>query len=244
MMSKRLEFVNADKEKICAISYGRNNGRTVIYSHGLGSSKDSYKEQKKKWASMMNDKGIRMIFFDFRGCGKSEGKFDEVSISNYLKDLDSVIAATEGTMGLCGHSLGAAISMASAEKHKMPVVAVSPPTDFKEIIKSFLVQGGHAYERVRRNIDLDIPDKHIIRTGLRFYRDSKKYNFLKISKKIDKMMIIHGDKDEIVPIHQSERITKESGAGLVVFKGCGHKFEGRNFYRMSKLTTDFFAKNL
>lgn len=248
---KKTCFTNSDGQKIAANFYGNEkNDKIVIYSHGLGSGKDRNIEEKKKWAAMLNNKRISMLLFDFRGCGESEGGFEEAKISNYVDDLDSVIRGVaemrhECSIGLSGTSLGGVVSLICAHKNRKPAALICPPTDFREIFSMFVNKGGHSFETLRANMGINFKTKDVVKTALKFYMDSKKYDFVRLSRGMKKpFILIHGSEDDIVPFHQSRRIAKESGAALHEIKGCGHRFRGRYFDKMAKITTEFFGKEL
>ena len=60
------------------------------------------------------------------------------------------------------------------------------------------------------------------------------------------VLIIHGDKDDLVNINQSKKFIKylENGS-LIIFKNVGHTFYGKKiFNRMMKEVEKFFDKNL
>ncbi|MFQ6078580.1 MAG: serine aminopeptidase domain-containing protein, partial [Thermodesulfobacteriota bacterium] len=61
----------------------------VIASHGLLSNKDS--EKYISLGDRFSRKGIALLRFDFRGCGESEGKISESTVSDRLEDLNMAI---------------------------------------------------------------------------------------------------------------------------------------------------------
>ena len=70
-----------------------------------------------------------------------------------------------------------------------------------------------------------------------------------VSKDSAPFLIMHGDKDNTVPLEQSEVLAealKKAGVevNLVVVKGNGHGGPGFNSPENRKLIEDFFAKHL
>lgn len=86
--------------------------------HGFGTGKDSTTMEVA--ANLMAEMGYIALRFDFRGCGKSEGKpgwiicMDQVADTRnaltYMQSRDDVIAERVGVMG---HSFGGAVSVYS-----------------------------------------------------------------------------------------------------------------------------------
>jgi acetyl esterase/lipase len=63
------------------------------------------------------------------------------------------------------------------------------------------------------------------------------------------ILLIHGNKDELVPIAQSEQIyaalkQQHVPTDLVVIEGGGHGFKGADAQRANKATAEWFAKHL
>src|SRR5262249_27498901 len=70
-----------------------------------------------------------------------------------------------------------------------------------------------------------------------------------VDKKSAPLLIVHGDKDPLVPLSQSESLVaamKDAGveAKLVVIKGGGHGGPGFDTPEHRKLIEEFFARHL
>lgn len=251
-MRQKVFFQNMDGEKLAGNLFDAGGDRCVIYCHGLASSKDSYSEGKEKLAMMLEAEGISILYFDFSGCGESEGKFEKLSLTKYCRDLVSAIEFTSQKyrkIGLAGSSLGAAVSIIIGEKRGECIFCIAPPTDFKEVFRNLIRQyriGGldkwkeHGFTKYKA-----YGKKKIFRLGFGFYRDTKKYDFRKIAGNISKPMgIVHGIHDEVVPVHQSENLLKLTKKGHLDTMDCGHMFRGRDFDAMAELFVGFMKKNL
>ena len=96
-------------------------GLGVLFLHGGGHSNS---ERYLKIQEIMAKSGITTLAFDFRGCGKSEGKFSESSLENRLEDaghaLNHFMKSTsfqEEQIFLWGSSMGGHIATRLSEKH-------------------------------------------------------------------------------------------------------------------------------
>jgi pimeloyl-ACP methyl ester carboxylesterase len=59
-------------------------------------------------------------------------------------------------------------------------------------------------------------------------------------------LIVHGDKDPIVPLIQSKKLLKslDGEKRLEILPGAGHVMSNKDIEKTSILIADFFAKNL
>jgi len=67
--------------------------RMVIICHGFGGDKD--RPLLRTIADQLQKAGIASIRFDFNGCGKSEGRFQDMTVLNEIEDAKKVIAYAE-----------------------------------------------------------------------------------------------------------------------------------------------------
>ena len=111
----------------------KENPPCVIASHGLLASKDS--EKYIALGEILAREGLALLRFDFRGCGDSEGRMEESTVSGRIADLSSAIAFVKAypglgnRIGLFGSSLGGYVSLikASMEEEIRTVVIWSTP---------------------------------------------------------------------------------------------------------------------
>jgi pimeloyl-ACP methyl ester carboxylesterase len=109
-----LEVTSADGARIHAEAFGPADGVPVVLAHG-------WTENLTYWVYIIRelaDHGHRVVAYDLRGHGQSEGAGD-YSIVRFGEDLEAVLDAVvpDGSKALiAGHSLGA-MSIASWAKH-------------------------------------------------------------------------------------------------------------------------------
>ena len=97
-------FINKKKEKIHYKSLkGKSPG--IIFIHGLNSDMSGQKALSIEKYAKKNK--IRFIRFECRGHGKSTGKFEDFTISDWKKDLIDIIDnIAKGPQVLVGSSMG------------------------------------------------------------------------------------------------------------------------------------------
>lgn len=227
-----LSCKNQDGKNIYGVAYIPKGSQmkkypTVIFSHGYSSSHifHSY------YGCTLAENGIACYSFDFCGgsnISKSDGKTTEMSVLTEKQDLGAVLNAVKTwdfvdptNIFLCGESQGGFVSALAAVDHE---------NDLKGMV--LLYPAFHIPDAMRKMF----PDKNGIKDVMDFPADMKigrcyvdavydmdAYKATKGFKK--EVLIIHGDKDEAVPLAFAERAAKEYPlAELRIIKGAGHGY--------------------
>ena len=220
----------------------------VILMHGIFSSKDY--GPMPQLAKGLAEAGIASIRFDFDGHGKSEGRKQDMTIEKELADARAVWDYVQSLpyvngVGLLGHSQGGAVaSMAAgrlAAESMVPsgVVLIAPGSVIKEAC-----QGGKFFNA---KFDPKDPPEYIRCWGL--YKLGREY--LVTTQQLDiygtaaayqgPVLILHGDRDGIVPMWCSERYLEAYGshATLKVVEGENHTITRRRKQVVAS-TVEFF----
>jgi alpha/beta superfamily hydrolase len=87
----KIYFKNKKGNKLCGVlvSPDNKNHPIVILCHGFHSTKDNNTNTRLK--ELLKDKSIATFRFDFFGHGESEGKFEDITVSQAVEDLLSAI---------------------------------------------------------------------------------------------------------------------------------------------------------
>ena len=229
----------------------------VILMHGIFSSKDY--GPMPQLAKGLAESGIASIRFDFDGHGKSEGRKQDMTIEKELADTKAVWDYVQSLpyvngAGLLGHSQGGVIasmaagrlateSLASVDENKTPlgVVLIAPGSVIKEAC-----QGGKFFNAT---FDPKDPPEYIRCWGL--YKLGREY--LVTTQQLDifgtsaaykgPVLLLHGDRDGIVPMWCSERYLETYGshATLQVVEGENHTIT-RHRKQVVEATVEFFKE--
>ena len=201
----------------------------VLGSHGLFSSGSSPKQIAL--AGQCNELGIAFFRFDHRGCGKSDGIFQDVTtLEARCHDMISAIQIiqnrkdTGNQIGLFGSSMGGAVCLSVfAASHACSIVTSAAPVRSSSIIKK-LEKSDHSNTLEppfdKRYLDSDISDK---------------------LPSIHHILIFHGDSDELVPPSNAHEIYEKAGdpKKLIIQKHGDHRMSNKshqeNFVRESAL---------
>jgi fermentation-respiration switch protein FrsA (DUF1100 family) len=210
----------------------KRNPPCVIASHGLLSSKDS--EKYIALGGRLSREWMAMLRFDFRGIGESEGRIEDDTVSRRILDLGSAIGFIRSRrdlgnrIGLLGSSLGGYVSLikASMDKEIRAVVIWATPFHLDDL-KSNKGTEGHP-----------LP-------GEAFFEDLPKHRLLPLLPKI--CMVVHGEKDELVPVDQAWEIFHSLAASkeIRVIEGADHRLtEPAHRGRAMELSAEWFKKYL
>jgi alpha-beta hydrolase superfamily lysophospholipase len=205
------------------------NPPVVIGSHGLFSSGSSPKQIAL--ARQCNDFGIAFFRFDHRGCGQSQGIFQDVTtLEARCNDMISAIKTiqnrkdTGNRIGLFGSSMGGAVCLSVfAASHACSIVTSAAPVRSSSIIKR-LEESDHSNTLTptfdKRYLDSDISDK---------------------LPSTHHILIFHGDSDDLVPPSNAKEIYEKAGdpKKLILQKYGDHRMSNKthqeNFVRESAL---------
>lgn len=254
MKKEKVYFQNSGNQKLCGIIFipdGDGPFPVVIACHGLASSKE-LSSLTMAYPQLIKNK-IAVFAFDFSGHGESNGKFEDVTISQAVDDLRCALNYIEKRnfinkekIGLLGSSFGGITSIfVSAEDKRIKVLALKAPLiDFKfsgnrtKNVKEWRKKGYIVYH-----------SKHFgdMRLGYPFYLDGIKYNAIKIAKKIKvPTLVVVGDKDitvfsrKVKEFFDSLRCKKE----IHLIKGAKHHFTEKESKQLFNYFITWFIKNL
>ena len=234
-----LEEPNSKKEEI------------VILVHGYFTNKNS--GSVRHMAEELIKRNINSFRFDLDGCGESEGKFEEQTISSSVDDLSSAIKLMNkreySKINLFGSSAGGLTVMATALKYpKINRIGLKAPvsdypsqrlrTKGQKYIDEWKEKGYNYHES---------GDGRKLKVNYSFYKDSKNYVMFDKVKDIKcPTLIIHGTVDEKVDLEQSKKVVKSFPNGkLIVLEGADHGLSiNGNRTKSNKLFGDWFEGKL
>jgi alpha/beta superfamily hydrolase len=189
----------------------------IITCHGLFSSKESDK------FILLGERFAREKFvllrFDFRGCGESDGDVQDTTITGRKKDLQAAVAFIQRHMpssarrvGFLGSSLGGFIALLVAPCHASVKAVVTWATPF-------------SFDNLRTAINSTSP-----RLREDFFIDASTYHPQRFVPRVKNLLIIHGDRDETVPVSHARRLYQaaEEPKELKIVAGADHIFSDGN----------------
>jgi len=185
----------------------------VVGCHGLMADRHSPKQTTL--AEKCNRLGIAYLRFDHRGCGDSQGRFEEVTtLAARCRDLEAALAWAHGEgcfsdrVGLFGSSMGGAVCLAAAgHLNVAALVTVAAPVRSRTLAEK---------EGLRSD---DLPGQGFFTTPAR------QFDILPQLETLSRVLLFHGGKDEIVPLSHAEEILSrlQPPRQLVVFEDGDHR---------------------
>lgn len=219
----------------------------VILMHGIFSSKDFL--PMPQLAKELARKGMASVRFDFGGHWHSEGQMINMTIAKELEDARAVYEYVSSLpfvsgIALLGHSQGGVVASMFAgilsEEGRAPsaLVLLAPGSVIKEAC-----QGGHFFGNV---FDPANPPEYIkcfgmFKLGREYMLSSQKLEIYETAAMYHgPACIIHGDKDNTVPLWCSERYVQiYSNPEFHMIAGENHRFSKKT-REMIGIVTDFF----
>ena len=231
IMKEKLFFKTPDEIKLKGVLSNPTNSKQkpiIIMCHGFASSKDSktYTTLEEK----LNDKSISTFRFDFFGHGDSEGKFEDITVTEAANDILNAIEFLKSKgykkIGLMGSSFGGMASLlAASQRDDLFVLALKSPVS--DQIGKLVVDMND--KRIEDWKEKGFIKHHKRRLNFFFYKDASSIDGYDYIRKI-KMptLILHGDKDKSVPLKQSIKSTMLLDNGkLEIINGADHRFSDK-----------------
>ncbi len=211
----------------------------VIMSHGFNGCGDDFKE----YAKILTKNEIGVLTYDFCGGSlrsKSDLSTTEMTIFTEKEDLFAVIDFVEQqknteSIFLFGASMGGLVSALCAEEYDNRIQGM--------ILLYPALCVADDWNNRFSSVD-DIPEIHQVwevPLGKCFFETLRGFDvFEHIDKFKRDVLIIHGDKDSIVPLEYSTQANKiYKNSKLQVFNGEGHGFSADSDKYVAKMMIDF-----
>jgi pimeloyl-ACP methyl ester carboxylesterase len=252
-MNKKLYFLNKKGNKICGVleEGADNNSPVVLFCHGFHSTKDN--STNVKLQELLKEQNIASFRFDFFGHGESEGKFEDITISEAVDDalcaIDFLKELGYSKIGIIGSSFGGITALLAAAKSKEIIFLglKCPATNFLEIELMHRSKENLEKWKKRGYSYYTNNEGESYRLKYKFFKDLKKNNGFTVADKIKiPTLIVHGDVDETVPIRQSQHIYKLiPNCKLEIIPGADHRFSRPiNFDKMIEILYQFVLANV
>lgn len=225
-------FIYDDGIKLSAvleIPEEHDGHRLVILLHGFTSTKD--RPHNIRTAAAMRDAGFATLRIDLYGHGESGGAFRNHTLFKWVSNAMAVIhwALEQGydDLYLSGHSQGGLVAalVAGMESDRIRGLILRAP--------AFMIpQGARDGHLLGGSFDPDhIPDEMDVIKGLKLSGDYLRVaQTIHVEDAVDRfkgpVLILHGDKDDTVPLEDSKKFAKRYACcELVILDGETHHFD-------------------
>lgn len=227
-------------------------GTVVVLCHGFLSNKNS--TTNKTLTKMLNDRGLATCRFDFFGQGESEGCFEDITTSLAVGQARAAIAHVASLgykrIGLVGSSFGGLVSiLTTAQQPDIACLALKcPVVDFAEELRLEFGPDEMARWQATDTISNLMGGTERVRLKYRMYEDClQQIAYGPAAHITTPTLIVQGERDELVPLHQSQRLLKalRGPKRLDLLPSADHQFtRGEDFRTMTTAITEWLVTHL
>ncbi|HKR78303.1 MAG TPA: alpha/beta fold hydrolase [Nitrospira sp.] len=183
----------------------------VVLCHGFLSSKNS--TTNKALTRMLNEAGVAALRFDFFGQGESEGLFEDITVSVAVGQAKAALTHAQSRgyerLGLMGSSFGGLVSiLTAAQRPDVACLALKcPVVDFAEELRLEFGPGELARWEATDTVPNLIGGAGRVRLKYGLFEDClRNIAYEPASRIVAPTLIVQGACDELVPLHQSQRL--------------------------------------
>ena len=228
-------------KKIRYLKYNQKNTSFIVFLHGFMSDLEGKKP--KVFLNFAKKNKLGFLALEYSGHGKSSGKFTNGNISKWTRETTILIkkVVKKNRIILIGSSMGSWISLNQFKFFKKQIIGFlgigSAPQFLEELM----------WKKFSKKMKREITKNGIInlRQGnyeypisLQLIKDGQKNKVFnkKIYDKL-KVTMVHGQKDESVPVRYSKKILKifvNSKKKLVIVKNGDHSLSSTKWLNILK----------
>lgn len=245
MRFRRTDYEASGIRGILLVPDGDGPFPAVVVSHGFGGTCRDNLDHAAAFAS----RGYLVCCIDFRGgspWSSSGGDMRDMSVLTEAEDLEAVLDdirgrpdVDPGRVFLFGESQGGFVSAYVAAEHPDEVrglVLLYPAFVIRHDAEGMTMPDGSIPDR---------PSLFGMPIGRRYVEDALSFDIYDmLGSYRGPVLIMHGDRDRIVPIAYSERAVRIfPSAELVVMEGQGHGFSGSARERAEALALAFLDRS-
>ena len=206
------EYLNINNNKI-AYRYYKRSKKTVIFIHGLKSNMNGKKSIYLN--QYCRKKNYSYLCFDFRGHGKSNGKFTDFGISDWYEDLNKLINFLKiANPILIGSSMGGWVAMLYSLKNPKKIqklIGIAPAPDFTtDLLWKELNETDKKKIKSNKIVRKKINKEFYYYYSPQLFKNSRKCLIRNMNKKFNgEAIFFHGSLDHTVPYKYNDKFLKK-----------------------------------
>ena len=246
---KYLKISNTKKIRYLSNNYTKN--LYIVFLHGFMS--DLTGDKPKTLQKYCRKKKIGFLGLEYSGHGKSSGKFTNGNISKWTKEIQILIKkiVKKNDFILVGSSMGSWLSLNQFKYFQKQIkgfMGIGSAPEFLERLMWKKFTKKMKQETIIKGIynlkhgDYEYPITYqLIKDGRKNKVFQKKFN-IKIN-----VTMIHGKKDEVVPVVYSRKILrlfKKAEKKLVIIKNGNHSLTNKKNLKKITLELDKIVSNV
>ncbi|MDA9597572.1 alpha/beta hydrolase [Candidatus Pelagibacter sp.] len=223
-------------------NYYKNN-LYIVFLHGFMS--DIEGKKPKAFFKYAKKNKLGFLAFEYTGHGKSSGKFTNGNISKWSKEAKTIIKkiVKKNNFILVGSSMGAWLSLNQFKDFKKQIkgfLGIGSAPEFLENLMWKKFTKKMKNETIKKGIYNLKHGNYEYPITYQLIKDGRKNKVLnkKIKLKVNVTMV-HGSKDEVVPVKYSRKVLRmftKAKKKLVILKNGDHSLSTKN--RLKKITVE------
>ena len=240
-MTKFNYYKLSKAKKIRYLKLYQKNRDYIVFLHGFMSDLDGKKP--KSFLKFAKKNKLGFLALEYSGHGKSSGKFTNGNISKWTKETSILIKKIVKTNKIIfvGSSMGAWIALNQFKIFKKQIkgfLGIGSAPEFLENLMWKKFSKKMKAETIKNRIYNLKHGDYIYPITLQLIKDGRKNKVLnkKINYKIN-ITMVHGQKDEVVPVSYSKKVLKifkNSRKKLVIIKNGDHSLSSPKHLVMLK----------
>ena len=226
----KFNYIYFKKDKKLRILNSKLNSKlTVVFLHGLKSDLEGKKPLFLN--KYCKKKKVNFLSLEYSGHGKSYGKFENGTISQWRNNVKFVIRKIikKEKFLIVGSSLGAWLGLLQFQDFKKQIIGFIGIGSAPEFLDRLIWQKLKNNEKktfLKKKFYMLKSDDYDYKIKLALLKDGRKNKVLnrKINSKIP-VFLIHGKKDDVVPINLSKKIFSifpKAKKKIQIIKGGDH----------------------
>ena len=232
-------FKTSNKGKIRFLKIIKKNQTYVVFLHGFMSDLEG--EKPKNFLNFSKKYNLGFLALEYSGHGKSSGKFTNGNISNWSKQTHLLIKkiVKKNNFILIGSSMGAWISLNQFKFFKNQIKGFLGIGSAPEFLENLM------WKKFTKKMKQETQKKGIYHLKHGNYEYPITYQLIKdgrknrvLNKPINietRVTMVHGEKDEVVPVSYSKKVLKifpKAQKKLIVIKNGDHSLSTKKWLKI------------
>ena len=228
-------------QKIRYLRYSQKNATYIVFLHGFMSDLEGKKP--KAFLSFATKNKLGFLALEYSGHGKSSGKFTNGNISKWTKETTILIKKVikKNKIVLVGSSMGAWISLNQFKFFKKQIIGFLGIGSAPQFLEGLMWNkfSKKMKKEIKKNGKINLKHgNYEYPISLQLIKDGRKNKvfYKRIYDKL-KVTMVHGQKDESVPVSYSRKILKifvNSKKKLVIIKNGDHSLSSPRWLSILK----------
>ena len=232
-------FKTSNTGKIRFLKIIKKNQTYVVFLHGFMSDLEG--EKPKNFLNFSKKYNLGFLALEYSGHGKSSGKFTNGNISKWSKQTHLLIKkiVKKNNFILIGSSMGAWISLNQFKFFKNQIKGFLGIGSAPEFLENLM------WKKFTKKMKQETQKKGIYRLKHGNYEYPITYQLIKdgrknrvLNKPINietRVTMVHGEKDEVVPVSYSKKVLKifpKAQKKLIVIKNGDHSLSTKKWLKI------------